>query len=79
VLALLLAPWLPDAARLALRIVPPAVLTVTTVYLGFHWISDTVAGLLLGLLLWRLLDRIPWGLPDRPAQRQVPARITRTT
>jgi membrane-associated phospholipid phosphatase len=68
ILALLLAPWLPDAARLALRIVPPAVLSVTTVYLGFHWISDTIAGLLLGLLLWRLLDRIPWGLPDRSAQ-----------
>jgi membrane-associated phospholipid phosphatase len=79
VLALLLAPWLPDAARLALRIVPPAVLTVTTVYLGFHWISDTVAGLLLGFLLDRLLHRIPWGLPDRSAQRQEPARITRTT
>ncbi len=60
VLALLLAPWLPHAWLLVLRILPPAVLTVTTVYLGFHWLSDTVAGLMLGFLLDHLLHRIRW-------------------
>jgi len=60
ILALLLAPWLTLAWRRLLRIGPPAVLTVTTVYLGFHWVSDTVAGLLLGFLLDRILHRIPW-------------------
>ena len=60
ILALLLAPWLTVPLRRVLRIVPPAVLTVTTVYLGYHWVTDTVAGLLLGFLLDRLLHRVPW-------------------
>jgi membrane-associated phospholipid phosphatase len=63
VLALLLAPWLSTVERRVLRVVPPAVLSVTTVYLGFHWLTDTIAGILLGLLLDRLIRRIPWGLP----------------
>jgi membrane-associated phospholipid phosphatase len=60
VLALLLAAWLPVAWRRVVRVVPPAVLCVTTVYLGFHWLTDTVAGLLLGLLLDRIMRRVPW-------------------
>jgi membrane-associated phospholipid phosphatase len=60
VLALLLAPWLTLGLRRVIRIVPPVVLSVTTVYLGFHWLSDTVAGLMLGFLLDRLIHRIPW-------------------
>jgi membrane-associated phospholipid phosphatase len=56
--------------------VPPAILLVTTTGVGFHWLTDSVAGLLLGWLLYRLLARVPWdGLPlprlpggwDRPA------------
>jgi membrane-associated phospholipid phosphatase len=70
VLALLLTPWLPERARLALRVVPPAVLCLTTVYLGYHWLTDTVAGLLLGLLLDRLLHRVPWRVA--PAARSAP-------
>lgn len=60
VLALLLAPWLPLAWQWTIRIAPPVILTITTVYLGFHWLSDTVAGLLLGSFLWRLIGRMPW-------------------
>lgn len=60
VLAVLLAPWLGRLGRRLLRTVPPAVVCVTTTYLGFHWITDTVAGLLLGLLLDRLLRRMRW-------------------
>jgi membrane-associated phospholipid phosphatase len=59
-LALLLSVWLPRRWLRVIRIVPPAVLCVTTVYLGFHWLSDTVAGVLLGLFLWRLIARVPW-------------------
>lgn len=66
ILALLLAPWLAPAWRRAIRITPPVVVTVTTVYLGFHWLTDTVAGVLFGLLLDRLIhrvdvDRLPLG------------------
>ncbi len=64
VLALLLAPWLGPKLRAVLRIVPPAVLSVTTVYLGFHWVTDTIAGLLLGIFLDRLMHRVRWdGVP----------------
>jgi hypothetical protein len=67
-----LRPW----AYAALRVLPPAIVFCTTTWLAFHWITDSVAGLLLGLVLTRLLARIPWdaiplpGLPrgwDRPA------------
>ena len=39
------------ATRLALRLGPPLVVAFVTTYLGFHWITDTVAGLVAGLLL----------------------------
>ena len=72
-------PVLPPRAYLALRVLPPAIVFVTTTWLAFHWITDSVAGLLLGLILTRLLARIPWDtvplprLPrgvDRPAGLQ---------
>jgi membrane-associated phospholipid phosphatase len=67
VLALLLAPWLGRTARRWLRIAPPAIVFFTTVYLNYHWVTDSVAGLLLGLLLDRLLKRVPWpSLPRGP-------------
>jgi len=71
-------PPLPERAYLALRVLPPAIVFCTTTWLAFHWITDSVAGLLLGLILTRLLARIPWdeiplpSLPggvDRPAGR----------
>ncbi|MGC5029143.1 phosphatase PAP2 family protein [Micromonospora sp. DT229] len=75
VIALLLAPLLADLGRRlprrvvpAIRIVPPAVVLCTTTYLGWHWLSDSVAGLMLGLLLDRILHRVPWDelpLPGR--------------
>ena len=60
ILALLLSPWLTPLLWRLVRIVPPVVLTLTTVYLGYHWLTDTVAGILLGVFLDRLLRRIPW-------------------
>jgi membrane-associated phospholipid phosphatase len=60
VLALLLAPWLTPRWRWVLRIAPPAILTVTTVYLNYHWMTDTIAGILLGTFLWRIMARVPW-------------------
>jgi membrane-associated phospholipid phosphatase len=69
-------PALSPRAYAALRVLPPAIVFFTTTYLAFHWITDSVAGLLLGLILTRLLARVPWDaiplprLPrgiDRPA------------
>ncbi|WP_229715656.1 phosphatase PAP2 family protein [Mangrovihabitans endophyticus] len=51
---------LSATAVAALRIVPPVVVFCTTTYLSFHWITDSVAGLLLGLVLTRLMARVPW-------------------
>lgn len=64
VLVLLLSALAPavmkPAARLALRFGPPLIVAFVTTYLGFHWITDTVAGLVAGLLLDRLLRRVDW-------------------
>ena len=75
VIALLLAPLarsfgrqLPARLVTVIRVVPPLVVLTTTTYLGWHWLTDSVAGLLLGLLLDRLLHRVPWDdipLPGR--------------
>lgn len=51
-----------------IRVVPVAILFVTTVYTGFHWLTDSVAGVLLGLFLARLIDRIPWDAIPLPAR-----------
>jgi membrane-associated phospholipid phosphatase len=74
VLALLLLPLLRTygrplrpGSRTVLRVVPPVVVFTTTTYLGWHWLTDSVAGLLLGLLLGRLLARIPWDTLPLPA------------
>ncbi|MFG1605747.1 phosphatase PAP2 family protein [Actinoplanes sp. NPDC049265] len=45
---------------LALRVLPPAIVFGTTTYLSWHWITDSIAGLFLGLVLARLLARVPW-------------------
>jgi membrane-associated phospholipid phosphatase len=64
VLVLLLTALAPaamrPAARLAVRLGPPVVVAVVTTYLGFHWLTDTVAGLIAGVVLDRLLRRVDW-------------------
>jgi membrane-associated phospholipid phosphatase len=60
VLALLLAGLLTPRLRQVLRIVPPVLVCLCTTYLGYHWLTDTIAGLLLGILLERTLVRVPW-------------------
>jgi membrane-associated phospholipid phosphatase len=77
VLALLLEPVLPGWAARALRIAPPIIVFFITTYLGFHWITDSVAGLFLGLLLGRVFDRVDWDavpLERLPGGRRLAAR-----
>jgi membrane-associated phospholipid phosphatase len=68
VLSLLLGGVLGRTARRWLRIVPPVIVFVVTTYLGFHWLTDSIAGLFAGLLLDRALRRVDWNripLPSR--------------
>jgi membrane-associated phospholipid phosphatase len=62
---LLLAPWLTATVRRWVRIVPPVAVTIAGVYLGYHWLTDMLAGLGLGLLIGGIVARIPWpALPE---------------
>jgi membrane-associated phospholipid phosphatase len=60
---------LPQSAALAIRVIPPAVVFCTTTFLAFHWLTDSLAGLLLGLVLTRLMARIPWDAIPLPPLR----------
>ncbi|WP_189114240.1 phosphatase PAP2 family protein [Pilimelia terevasa] len=65
----------PAGAVRALRVGAPLVVLVTTVYLGHHWLSDSVAGVLIGVLVDRQRRRIPWDalpLPGVPARWRGP-------
>jgi membrane-associated phospholipid phosphatase len=50
----------PPRVHLAIRVLPPVIVFCTTTYLSFHWLTDSVAGLFLGLILARLMSRVPW-------------------
>ena len=39
----------------------------TATYLGYHWLTDMLAGLCIGVMLDRLLARAPW--PQDPRIR----------
>lgn len=67
-LALLLAPFLPVAARRTLQWAPPFIVSFGTTYIAYHWFSDAVAGFLLGWFLSRLQLRIPWERVPLPAR-----------
>jgi membrane-associated phospholipid phosphatase len=71
VIALLLAMLVtvPPRLRMAIRVVPPVIVFCTTTYLAFHWLTDSLAGLFLGLILTRLMARVRWDsvwLPPLP-------------
>ncbi|GAA1598330.1 phosphatase PAP2 family protein [Actinoplanes couchii] len=64
VIALLLAAVLNRTLSLRekflVRVLPVTIVLITTVYTGFHWLTDSIAALFLGFVLARLLERIPW-------------------
>lgn len=61
-LAGLLRRRLSDRTWWWIRAVPVVVVFVTVTYLSYHWLTDSVAGLLLGVALDRLLRRLPWDI-----------------
>jgi membrane-associated phospholipid phosphatase len=69
----------PPAVRVAVRVVPPIIVFCTTTYLAFHWLTDSIAGLFLGVILTRAMSRIRWdslGLPALPYGCDRPAGIS---
>jgi uncharacterized membrane protein YkvA (DUF1232 family) len=51
---------LPRSTRLVLRVAPPIVVALVTVYLGYHWVTDNLASIPLALVLDRIMSRVPW-------------------
>lgn len=75
-LAALAAGGLTPALVRLVRLAPPAIVLATTTYLNFHWLTDGLAALLLGLFLDRLLARMPWDdlpLPGRLGRWSAPS------
>lgn len=60
VLLTVVVPNLPRWVPIVVLYAPPAILFVSTTVTRYHWISDSVAGLLLGIVLYRMLARVPW-------------------
>jgi membrane-associated phospholipid phosphatase len=72
VLGLLLAPWLSRRANAWLRLTPPVVVTVAGTYLGYHWLTDMLAGLALGVPLAHAVTGIRWPLEATGRQTTSP-------
>ncbi len=60
VLAVLLAPYLAVPARRVVQWLPGVLTFIGTTGLSYHWLTDSIGGYLLGLLIARLLLRLPW-------------------
>lgn len=50
----------PAVLRRVVLAAPPVIVLATTTYLSFHWLTDGLAGLTLGLFIDRLLRRVRW-------------------
>lgn len=59
-LVMLLAPWVWPWALKLLRWFPPIAVGFTTMYLGHHWITDVVGGMIIGVLIERVIRRRLW-------------------
>ncbi len=77
-LLLLIGPYLPRFLYWSVRIGAPFIVATAMVYIDYHWLTDVVASVPLGLVLSRALHRIPfdtiqlppWGPRTRTGQQQ---------
>jgi membrane-associated phospholipid phosphatase len=51
---------LPPGWRVTIRVVPVVIVLTTTTYLSFHWLTDGLAGLALGLAIDRTVRLARW-------------------
>ena len=59
-LAVVLRRPVPQPWRRFMLAATPAIVFCTTVYLSYHWVTDDIAAVLLGLFLARCFWRLPW-------------------
>ncbi|MGH8792799.1 MAG: phosphatase PAP2 family protein [Stackebrandtia sp.] len=60
--------------RMLTLILPPALVTITQTYVGWHWLLDLPAGFMLGMLVIRAAKRVPWArMPLGPLECFEPA------
>lgn len=59
VLGVLLSAYLPASVRALLDWLPGVLTSIGTTWLAYHWFTDAVAGLLLGVFVLRVLRRLP--------------------
>ncbi|HEX6968724.1 MAG TPA: hypothetical protein VF174_07955, partial [Micromonosporaceae bacterium] len=63
----------------AIRVLPPVIVLFTTTYLNFHWLTDGLVAIPVGIVLHRLLARVPWDdlpLPALPGGLHRPGVFT---
>ncbi|GAA1682765.1 hypothetical protein GCM10009830_32420 [Glycomyces endophyticus] len=65
-LAMLLGAHLAAWQRRVLLVAPVVIVFFSTTYLGFHWLTDSLAGLFIGVALMRMIRRIRWGTVGLP-------------
>ena len=65
-LMLLIGPYLPRWFYWAVRIGAPTTVAVTMVYIDYHWLTDVLAAIPLGVVLSRMLYRIPFETMSLP-------------
>lgn len=63
--------WTPIAFLLAVSV------ALSTMYLGIHWVTDVVAGVVLGGVSVAAAARVPDGGPGSSPRRRGPLRLTR--
>jgi membrane-associated phospholipid phosphatase len=58
----LMRPWL----RRVFIIAPPVIAAIAMTYLGWHWFTDAPAGIFIGVVILRIVQRIPWAALELP-------------
>jgi membrane-associated phospholipid phosphatase len=52
--------------RRLLLAAPPVIVTFSTTYLGYHWLTDALGGFLIGVVIIRIVHRIRWETVELP-------------
>lgn len=65
-LVFLLGAHLTAWQRRLLLLAPPLIVTFSTTYLAYHWLTDALGGVLIGLLILRIVKRIRWETVELP-------------